>query len=129
MEVAQNRGLTLCPIDSLFDSAQYLIIHTPKERLICWFCPEKCPGTLAPSLAKVNLENDPLIMILITVFGGRGDKWALSKICSKDVDLGWGVFGEFCTAVVQMERGQPSAKEKEFMLQPKTEGLNNHMSV
>ena len=35
MEVAQNRGLTLCPIDGLFDSAQYLIIHTPKDRLIC----------------------------------------------------------------------------------------------
>ena len=75
MEVAQNRGLTLCPIESLSDSddgtpeglSHYVIIHTPKGTLIY----RVSPGLLDPSLRKVNLQNDPLIVVLITVSGGN----------------------------------------------------------
>ena len=82
MEVAQNRGLTLCPIDGLSDSdnetpedldlSTSLSIHLREDSFID-FVQRNAPGTLAPSLRKVNLQNDPLIMVLITVSGGRGE--------------------------------------------------------
>ena len=81
MEVAQNRGLTLCPIDGLSDPddetpedlihSTSLSIHLREDSFID-FVQRNAPGTLAPSLRKVNLQNDPLIMVLIAVPGGGG---------------------------------------------------------
>ena len=79
MEVAQNRGLTLRPIDGLSDSdnetpedlvlSTSLSIHLREDSFID-FVQRNAPGTLAPSLSKVNLQNDPLIMVFIIVSGG-----------------------------------------------------------
>ena len=80
--MAQNRGLTLCPIDGLSDpddeTLEELVVSTLlsihlRENSFIYFVQRNAPGTLAPSLRKVNLENDPLIMVLIAVSGGTNE--------------------------------------------------------
>ena len=78
MEVTQNRGLTLCPVDVLADSddetpedlglSTSLSIHLRRTH---WTFLLVDPWSPLPSLRKVNLQNDPLIVVLITMFGAN----------------------------------------------------------
>ena len=78
--MAQTRGLTLCPIDGLSDSndrtpedlvlSTSLSIHLKEDLFVDFVHLRNAPGTLAP-LRKVNLQNDPLIMVLIAVSGAN----------------------------------------------------------
>ena len=99
MEVAQSRGLTLCPMDGLSDSDDetpedlVLSIHTPRRRQLIDFVQRNAPGTLACSLRKVNLQSDPLIMVFIAVLGGGcgvgGANEPCPKYAPKAVDLAY----------------------------------------
>ena len=78
MRVAQNRGLTLCLIlpESDDETPEDLVLSTSlsihlRENSFIDFVQRNAPGTLAPSLRKVNLQNDPLIMVLIAVSGAN----------------------------------------------------------
>ena len=78
MEVTQNRGLTLCPIDVLSDSDD----ETPEDRGLStslsihlredsWDISPGGPQSPLHSSRKVNLQNDPLIVVLITMSGAN----------------------------------------------------------
>ena len=81
MKVAQNRGLTLCPIDGCLsdsddETPEDLVLRTSlsthlREDSFIDFVQRNALGTLAPSLRKVNLQNDFPIMALIAVSGAN----------------------------------------------------------
>ena len=77
--MTQNRGLTLCPIDVLSDSddetpedlglSTSLSIHLREDS---WDISPGGPLVPPPLPArKVNLQNDPLIVVLITMSGAN----------------------------------------------------------
>ena len=82
MEVTQNRGLTLRPIDVLSGSddktpedlglSSSLSIHL-HVREDSWNISPGGPLVPSPLLSsrKVNLQNDPLIVVLITMSGAN----------------------------------------------------------
>ena len=78
--MAQNRGLTFCPVDGLSNSdngtpddlglGTSLSMYLREDSFID-FVQRNAPGTLASSLRMINLQNDPLIMVLIAVSGAN----------------------------------------------------------
>ena len=117
--MARSRGLTLCPIDGLSDSdnetpedlglSTSLSIYLREDSFI-----DFVPWKPSPLLDKGQPANDPPIMVLIAVSGANEPhpKYAPRMLIWLLHCNGMRNFGEFCTAVIQWERGQPSVKEK-----------------